>query len=96
MVRLTRPLDEGEGTGLVSSPKGNEMVDSPDERKKSFLCRSSSLEGCQIVAGGRRPPDHDPKDSSRRSSLRYDLRLLAGNPAGCKCVRFVFLWKKNR
>jgi len=72
--------------------------------------RMDSPEDCKIVAGGRRPPEHDPIDSQhpervrdvtvppipevaplqganpltviRRSSLRFDLRLLSDNPTG--------------
>src|SRR6266566_1311333 len=74
-------------------------------------------EGCKIVAGGRRPPEHDPFDRqhpervrditlplaqelaplqganrltrARRSSLRFDLRLLSDNPPGCKYICFI-------
>jgi hypothetical protein len=61
--------------------------------------RYGNLNGCEIIAGGRRPLEsyrwlfRTLKGCRileiiglpyRRSALRSDLRLLPGNPAGCK------------
>jgi Concanavalin A-like lectin/glucanases superfamily len=43
------------------SPKGIHILDLPKPSYLPPLARPGSPKGCKIVAGGRRPPDHDPK-----------------------------------